>query len=117
MKATLIAIALMFCLVGCKPPVDETSNNSTPPVGVTKSASGGSAGTTGTGAAVSGTSGGGVAPMAAGAGGMTPMSGTDSVTGAGGGGVEQAAKKMAKDKAAKAGSGSLEQGLKDESGQ
>lgn len=107
MKATLIAIALMFCLVGCKPPADETSNNSAPPVGITKSASVPAAG-----------QGGGVAPMASGAaGGMTPMSGTDSVEGAGGGGVAQAAKQSAKKNAAKMGNGSLDQMPKDDSGQ
>lgn len=50
------------------------------------------------------------------AGGMTPMTGTESV-GGGGDGVGQAAKKMAKDKAANMGSGSLGQADKDDSGQ
>lgn len=60
---------------------------------------------------------GGVAPMTSGAaGGMTPMTGTESV-GGGGDGVGQAAKKMAKDKAANMGSGSLGQADKDDSGQ
>lgn len=107
MKGASFAIVLGLCLVGCKPPVDETSNNTAPPFGITKSAS-----APGTG------HGGGVAPMASGAaGGMTPMTGTDSIEGAGGGGVAQAAKKMAKDRAAKAGRGSLDQMPKDDSGQ
>ena len=122
MKATLLIVVLGFCLVGCKPPVEPTSNNTAPPFGLNKSA----AGTTGTSAGTTGASengihsgtSGGVAPIASGAaGGMTPMTGTDSVEGAGAGSVGQSAKNLAKDKANKMSSGSLDQGGKDESGQ
>jgi hypothetical protein len=118
MKATLFIVVLGFCLVGCKPPVEPTSNNTAPPFGLNKSAAGSSS-TTGT-STVTGTTGsnGGVAPMASGAaGGMTPMTGTDSVEGAGAGSLGQSAKNLAKDKANKMSSGSLDQGGKDESGQ
>ncbi len=121
MKSLLLIVGLGFCLAGCKPPVESTSNNTAPPFGITKSASG-SSGTTGAvnGGTASGTTGsnGGVAPMASGAaGGMTPMTGTDSVEGSGAGSVGQSAKNLAKDKANKVSSGSLDQGGKDESGQ
>lgn len=107
MKGPPLAIALGLCLVGCNPQINQTPNNTTPPFGVTKSAS-----------APATRHGGGAVPMASGAaGGITPMVGTDSVEGVGGGGVAQAAKKMAKDKAVKAGGGSLDQMPKDDSGQ
>jgi hypothetical protein len=103
MKASLLVVTAVVCLVGCQPSVDANNvksegptPSSTPPP-TAKS--------------------GGVAPMAAGAGGMTPMSGTDSVGGEGGGGVGQSAKQMAKDKAGNMGSGSLGQGSTDDSGQ
>jgi hypothetical protein len=102
MKTTILALLLILCAVGCQPTPDvngvkpeATAPTNTPPAG----------------------NAGGVAPMAGGAGGMTPMSGTDSVGGGGGGGVGQAAKQMAKDKTSNMGSGSLNQGEKDESSQ
>lgn len=56
---------------------------------------------------------GGIAPMASpSAGGMTPVAGSDSVTGASGGGVQQAAKDQAK--RVGAGSSSIDQMPKDE---
>ena len=113
-------VVLGACLVGCNG--SEANNaaatNGAMPAVNTPDAntSGGTSATTGNvGGSTGGT--GGVAPMAAGAGGMTPVSGSDSVTGAGGGGVGQAAKQMAKDKTANMGSGSLNQGEKDDSGQ
>ncbi|MEI7984937.1 MAG: hypothetical protein WCI55_04855 [Armatimonadota bacterium] len=103
MKSYLLALIIAPCAVGCQPTPDVNGANiegqatvNTPPQNEKAS---------------------GVAPMAGGAGGMTPMSGTDSVGGDGGGGVGQAAKQMAKDKASNMGNGSLGQGEKDDSGQ
>ena len=90
------------CLVGCQPTLDVNGAKPESPSSNTDTTN---------------VKSGGVAPMAAGGGGMTPMTGTDSVEGAGGGGVAQAAKQKAKDKAANLGGGSLGQGEKDDSGQ
>lgn len=72
-----------------------------------------------TGAASPGTTGTTTAPASGGsegvgitspaAGGMSPVTGSDSVAGAGGGGVQQAAKDKAKDVAGSAGAGSASQ--------
>ena len=108
MKKALIILFLSICLIGCKPGGDTNGNGPSDPVNKAPATS----------TAPAPGHGGGVAPMASGAaGGMTPMSGTDSVEGSGGGGVGQAAKKMAKDKTANTGSGSLDQAVKDDSGQ
>lgn len=111
MKVFASLFIVCLCLVGCSPGGDA---NNAPSPDQTNSVSNTPATPTG---APSG-QGGGVAPMASGAaGGMTPMSGTESVGGEGGGGVGQAAKQMAKDKAGNMGSGSLGQGEKDDSSQ
>lgn len=91
-----------ICLVGCQPTLEVNGVKPESPSSNTDKAD---------------VKSGGVAPMATGGGGMTPMTGTDSVEGAGGGGVAQAAKQKAKDKAVNIGGGSLGQGEKDDSGQ
>ena len=103
MKSYLLVLIVALSAVGCQPTPDVNGMNAEGQATVNTPPQNEKAG--------------GVAPMAGGAGGMTPMSGTDSVGGAGGGGVGQAAKQMAKDKASNMGSGSLGQGEKDDSGQ
>ncbi len=81
-RIALLALLAIVCLLGgiagCKPP---EADKPTPDVSAQTEAGGTS---------------GEVAPIIPSAGGLAPMAGTESVTGAGGGGVGQAAKEKAK---------------------
>ncbi len=113
MRFASIVVIVAVCIVGCKP-ADDANNASGNPTNNTPATAAHTPANRGAGSGGSG----GVTPMASGAaGGMTPMSGTDSVEGAGGGGVAQAAKQSAKKNAAKMSNGSLDQAGKEDAGQ
>lgn len=106
---TVFAGATLFLLSACAPPEPEgrVGEEKTPATAEPATSSGGSGKGSGqTNATPSGGSGEGVGIISPAAGGMAPVTGSDSVTGAGGG-VQSAAKDAAKNAASQVGAGSV----------
>jgi|GEM_PF-3892404 len=91
MNRLLLSALVCSAALGCAPQPDAQTpaRGPAPPVQANPAAPG-------LNSPASGSSSGGIAPIGPNAGGITPVAGTDSVEGAGGGGVDQAAKNAAK---------------------
>jgi hypothetical protein len=88
-------VALLLAVVGCQAPSEEAVANEPAPVPAAENVPQAPL-------APTGTTGGGVGISTAGAGGAAPVTGSESLGGAGGGGVQQAAKDRARQAAGQA---------------
>jgi len=98
MKRLLFLALVVVGFCGCKPATTGDAATATTQTAVKPQSTSGGGG-----------SGDGLAPLGPNVGGITPVSSTGSIDGAGGGGVDQAAKSAAKKAAGKAGGSSLSQ--------